>query len=590
MPEPTPIESSVQRRIFAGFTFAFAVLLIIATLSYFTIQKLVETNGLVKHTYVVLNELEATFSMLKSAEVGQRGYLLTANIEYLKPYDVAVEGIPQQIRRIRELMEDNPRQLDRIPVLEKHLADKLDEFKETIRVRKDQGLAAGKEIVVSGKGKVSLDAIRDVISVMQSDERDLLNHRESEARLFLSGTILLVSLGTLLQLALFVGIYYLIKRDMAARQHAKQVLEEALSYTQTIFETVREPLLVLDRDLRVRTANLSFFQTFLASKAETEQALFYELGTGQWNISTLRRLLEDIIPTHTEVRDFEVDAEFPHIGRRTMLLNARILYRPGSTTEMILLAIEDITERKQAQEELLARSFELEAMNKELEAFSYSVSHDLRAPIRHIDGFVDLLQRHAAPTLDEKGLRYLKTIGQAAQKMGCLIDDLLVFSRMGRSELYKTSVNLDQVVKEVLEDLAPEIEGRRIAWTIGALPEVWGDQSMLRQVVLNLIANAVKYTRTRAEAAIDIGCTSGEQNEVVVFVRDNGVGFDMQYAHKLFGVFQRLHSVSEFEGTGIGLANVRRIIHRHGGRTWAEGAVNHGASFYVALPRGEETL
>ena len=251
----------------------------------------------------------------------------------------------------------------------------------------------------------------------------------------------------------------------------------------------------------------------------------------------------------------------------------------------------DITERKHREEEirglnqeLLKRSSELESTNKELEAFAYSVSHDLRAPLRHITGYAEMLQKNASPVLSDKGQRYMTVILESAKRMGNLIDDLLAFSRMGRAEARRTPLNLDQLVKEVLSEVQQETSGRDILWKIDALPLCYGDRSMLRLVLVNLISNAIKFTRQRARAEIEIGCTSGGTDEVVVYVKDNGTGFDMKYAHKLFGVFHRLHHANEFEGTGIGLATVQRIIHRHGGKVRAEGAVDQGATFYFSLP------
>ncbi len=260
----------------------------------------------------------------------------------------------------------------------------------------------------------------------------------------------------------------------------------------------------------------------------------------------------------------------------------------------ILETNNDITERERREQEIRSlnqelgkRTAELEATNKELEAFAYSISHDLRAPLRHMSGFTELLQKNTASLLNEKNQRYVMMILESAQRMGNLIDDLLAFSRIGRAETHKTMVSLEQLVEEALTEVRQDTDGRNIVWRVGELPPCYGDRSMLRVVLVNLISNAVKFTRTRTPAEIEIGCVNQEQDQVVVFIRDNGVGFDMKYVSKLFGVFQRLHRSETFEGTGIGLATVQRIIHRHGGRAWAEGLVDKGATFYFSLSKSQ---
>jgi PAS domain S-box-containing protein len=255
----------------------------------------------------------------------------------------------------------------------------------------------------------------------------------------------------------------------------------------------------------------------------------------------------------------------------------------------------DVTARREAakrieklNEELKERADALETANKELESFSYSVSHDLRAPLRHIHGFVELLQKVPELEKDESSQRYMNVIAKAAKEMGHLIDDLLAFSRTGRAEMRPVKIKVREVIDQLIQDRVLDVQGRKISWDIKPLEPAWGDPALLRQVWANLIDNALKYTRPRDEAKIEIGQKAGEgaaaEDEIIYYIRDNGVGFDMRYASKLFGVFQRLHRPDQFEGTGIGLANVQRIIHRHGGRVWAESKIDDGAIFYFSLP------
>jgi signal transduction histidine kinase len=276
-----------------------------------------------------------------------------------------------------------------------------------------------------------------------------------------------------------------------------------------------------------------------------------------------------------------------HLARRRADANARRAIRHQKELEV------EVVERKRAEEvvrELNAelekrveqRTAELVASNQELESFTYSVSHDLRAPLRHVDGYAQILREEFGPQLPEDAQKLIGKIRQGSENMGRLVDDLLNLSRIGKAELSRKSTPLQPLVEEVVNDLKLDSPNRKIEWQIEELPPMECDPGLIRQVFANLLANAVKYTRPREQARIEIG-QAKTNGETAIYVRDNGVGFNMKYVAKLFGVFQRLHRAEEFEGTGVGLATVARIVRKHGGRVWAEAELNHGATFFFTL-------
>ncbi|MEA3107885.1 MAG: hypothetical protein QOI88_2490 [Gammaproteobacteria bacterium] len=321
---------------------------------------------------------------------------------------------------------------------------------------------------------------------------------------------------------------------------------------------------------------------------------------------TTHHLLQTVFPAPLEDINAELlstgrwEGEIEHTkadGSRVTVTSRWSLRRDEQgEAAAILETNNDTTERNRREHEIRTlnqqlgkRTTELETINKELEAFAYSVSHDLRAPLRHMVGFTELLKKHAASLLDDKSQRYVTIILESASRMGNLIDDLLAFSRIGRAETHMTMLSLQHLVQEAVAEVGQDAGGRNIVWRVGKLPDWHGDRSMLRLALVNLISNAAKFTQTRPQAEIEIACMDQKQDQVVVSIRDNGVGFDMKYANKLFGVFQRLHRPEEFEGTGIGLATVQRIVHRHGGRVWAESLVDKGATFFFSLSKSRES-
>ena len=397
----------------------------------------------------------------------------------------------------------------------------------------------------------------------------------------------------------FICFTFLTAWFSAVRRRVEEDLRRTRDHLQNEVaqRTQQASLLDLTHD-SIFVRNMDFYITYWNLGAQELYGWKPEDAIGKQSLQLLRTVypvsLDDLRAELLRTGRWEGELERTKADGTQVVVASRWSLRRDEHGQAvaILETSNDITERKRREDqiqslnqELAQRSTDLESINKELEAFAYSVSHDLRAPLRHVAGYTELLQKRVSTSLDEKSRRYIAMMLDAAKRMGTLIDDLLAFSRIGRAETQKTVVNLGQLAKEALSEVRQEAEGRDIAWKIGPLPECYGDRSMFRLVFVNLLSNAVKFTRMRPHAEIEIGCADGKSRDVVVFVRDNGVGFDMKYVNKLFGVFQRLHQSDTYEGTGIGLATVQRIIHRHGGVVWAEGFVDRGATFYFTTPK-----
>lgn len=734
-----------RRTIRIAFGAALLIVISFAVFAFVNARTSLESIRWVEHTHRVESSLTGFFLGILDAETSSRGFLVTGDSSFLAAFEPSLREAERHLHELRELTHDDPGQQQRLQRLQP-----LFEQKATV-MRTQNGTRGEPEAIAAShatEGKRVMDEIRRVIHEVNEAEDLLLRERTGTAGVRLESTVVVAAVASIIAIAVVALAGWLVLRDLTFRETATRRLDEARADAESIVDTVREPLVVLDRELRVRSTNRSFDQHFQTTEEEVRGQEFFALSGGAWKNAELEGFLRAALAEGIRFSDFTV--EHPGAKRQVFSLNGSKLFRPGNHTDAVLLAIEDVTARHRAaeihlqfralfeslpglylvltptfeivavsdaylaatmttREEILGRNLfevfpdnpddhkatgetnlrvslqrvretaktdtmaiqkydvrrpdgvfeerywspinspvlgadrqleyiihrvedvtdffrssqpgtettdeqrarldraqaevfrssqqvqaaneQLRESNAELEAFSYSVSHDLRAPLRHIDGFADMLRKQAGNQLDPTSQRYLQTISDSAKRMGTLIDDLLVFSRMGRAEMRRRAVALDRVLEEAMNDVQPLTVGRTIEWQIGELPTVHADPSLVRLVLVNLLSNAIKYTRPRDPARIEIGTIETPDADPVVFVKDNGVGFDMTYVDKLFGVFQRLHRMDEFEGTGIGLANVRRIIARHGGRVRAEGCLDAGATFYFSLPKPpSETL
>ncbi|HEX5307290.1 MAG TPA: ATP-binding protein [Dyella sp.] len=502
----------------------------------------------------------------------------------------ATRQISALIWQLRDYTRDNADQQALVGALETTVNGRATLMRQALyRISHNDRAGAEKALADAG----NLFVIGDVLDKIVATEDQLLAARREAATARSLSYKLVMGIGALAQVLLLGIIVVLSERQISERLRAEARESLAVRRSRQIVQAVREPIALLDAKLNTLLVNAAFAELYALDPNEQRSLPLAELGDGAWNDGPLLQRLADVMRRDRELWDYELSQHTADGADRRVVINAQRLQQDNDAPAL-LMTVSDITVRALVEKQVKELNRQLEGkveqvsdVNRELEAFSYSVSHDLRAPLRHIAGFASKLERHLGEQLDEKGHHYLDVISSAAQRMAQLIDDLLVFSRLGRGAMRMQPVDMQSLVDEARALTETDAAGRRIEWKIAPLPMVVGDENMLRTVWQNLVGNAVKYTSQRELAKISIETSRLPSGDYEFTVADNGAGFDMEYAGKLFGVFQRLHRASEFAGNGIGLANVRRIVARHGGRVWAEGEPDKGARFHFTLPAAE---
>jgi PAS domain S-box-containing protein len=570
-----------------------ALLALTEVLSYLRIAAQRSDAEWVTHTHEVVEGIGAVRAKILSAQYLRRTYSLTGDPHHREAMKATVPELHAAVAELARLTL-NPRQQERLRIL----VPILDRRIEHLVRNAEAPIDLAREPRIIHEADALTEDVSRALDEFESEERKILADREAAAKASARATVAVSTVGggmglvvLLMGLGLFIRENRVRRRAEAAVRGVNSELEAAnreIASTavklHAFFESSLDLAAVADFDGYFKKVNPSWERVLGWSQAELLSHPWLDFVHPDDRANTIReaeKLAQGAPVLHFENRYRCKDGSYRWFSWSVPAP------APGST---VLYALaRDVTELRAHQEKLRALNAKLEEANQELESFSYSVSHDLRAPLRHANGFVELLEKHAGGALDEKAKRYLLTISDATKKMGRLIDDLLSFSRTGRSEMRPVRVSMARLAEEVWVELGREAEGRRIAWDLKPLPDATGDFMLLRQVWVNLLSNAIKYTKNREDARVEVGSLSMNGQGKVFYVRDNGAGFDMQYSDKLFGVFQRLHGVQEFEGTGIGLANVKRIVTRHGGKIWAEGKVGEGAAFYFTIPlAGEE--
>jgi PAS domain S-box-containing protein len=535
------------------------------------------------------------YGSLAGAELAERDYLLTSTRARLEEYRALKADVEASLDRLGALTADNPVQQQNLAELRSLVAARLGNIADSLKAFASSGLPAARAVLGQTRDRDVTQQVRRQAEVMDGLERRYLIERQASAARVRATTLLSLIVTLAVAALVFTALFAGIRREMRARGQSERELKDTNRFLDSLIENLPVMVVLKDvKDFRFIRQNRAFERLLGFERGELAGRTAHELFTAA-EADFMVEKDREALATGGLVEIPEQSIHTRQHGTRTfhtMKLPVRGL--DGKAQYLLSISV-DITPRKLAERAvyelnaaLQTKAAQLQTINRDLESFSYSVSHDLRAPLRGIDGFAMMLEEDYAEKLDSEGRRYLSVIREASRRMGELIDDLLAFSRIGKQPVLTHEVDMAGLVREVIREVLHTHGGNPPDVLLGELPPARADSGLLRQVWVNLISNAVKYSSKSERPRIEIAAACVE-GEVRYSVRDNGVGFSMEYAGKLFGVFQRLHRLDEFSGTGVGLAIVHRIITRHGGRVWAEGTPGDGALFGFALPASTST-
>ena len=645
-----PIEAKLRRRVAGGFILAALMTIFLGFLSWRSAQLAANDADWVTHTYAVMNAIELASEHVTAVEVSARTFALTGQDSSLTQYETARGTIAQDEDALRSLTADNPNQRRRLDVLEPQVRSAL-KLAETIVAKRRQSQAVP-DASETHETERLMNAALATGQEMHTEEMQLLSRRTQKTKTGRRFTSFVIVVGIfvgagLLALARLAINHELdmsaqgraqistlnaeleerveqrtaaLQSEISERKQAEDAVKESLATSEAALKELADQKFALDQHAIVDVSDISgnityandkFYAISQYSREELIGQNHRTLNSGHHPKEFFQQMYHTITAGqvwHGEIKNRAKDGSNYWVDTTIV----PFVSMEGKPRQYVAIRA-DITERKLAENEIqklneelehrvVERTAQLETANKELEAFSYSVSHDLRAPLRHIGGFSKLLAEEFGSSLDPNARHYMERIQSGTQKMGLLVDELLNLARVGRHALSLQPTRMSSIVAEVIAILQPDSQGRQVEWAIADLPAVDCDPVLVKQIFQNLLANALKFTRPRVGVTESsragtraptlrtvIEVSHKEQDGQPVFmVRDNGVGFDMKYVDKLFGVFQRLHSAEEFEGTGIGLVTVQRIVHKHGGRVWAEAEPDKGAAFYFTLGVGKQ--